>query len=177
MNLILCGYKNCGKTTIGSAFAKAYGYRFIDTDELLCDKFNTAENTQYTVSEIHQQLGETAFRNFEKTVVHGITATANTIIATGGGVLIQPENQRHLHTLGDIIYLYVQPEILKARFLQKPSLPNFIRAEFIEADFSTYLNSRKSLYENATHHVLDITHKSVDECVLLLNHFRGQHGQ
>ena len=40
MNIILCGYKACGKTTIGNAFAKQYDYHFIDTDDLILSKEN-----------------------------------------------------------------------------------------------------------------------------------------
>ena len=35
MNIILIGFKNCGKTTIGKMLASTLNYKFVDTDILL----------------------------------------------------------------------------------------------------------------------------------------------
>lgn len=169
MNLILCGFQNCGKTTIAAAFAKAYDYHLIDTDDLVCQQYNDKNKSQYSVREIHQQLGESLFREAEKAAISSIPYQPKTIIATGGGVLTQPENVQHLRTLGKIIYLHVDTETLLARMLQQDTLPNFVRADAIAEDFAAYIKSRETLYSTLADHEVNITDKTVDECVLLLN--------
>ncbi len=169
MNLILCGYQNCGKTTIAAAFAKAYDYHLIDTDSLLCQQYNAENNSQYSIRKIHQQLGDDVFRESETAIILAIQYKPKTIIATGGGVLTQTENVQHLRTLGKIIYLHVDPETLLTRMMQQNTLPNFIRPEAVADDFEAYINSRKTLYSTLADQQLDITEKTVEECVLLLS--------
>ena len=169
MNLILCGFQNCGKTTIAAAFAKTYNYHLIDTDNLICQKYNKKNHSQYSIREIHQLLGDDKFRETEKAIIRSIHYQPNTIIATGGGALTQPDNVQHLRTLGKIIYLHVETETLLVRMLQQNTLPNFIRANAVTEDFSAYINSRKDLYSTFADQQLNITDKTVDECVLLLN--------
>lgn len=171
MNIILCGYHCCGKTTIGKAFAQRYDYQFIDTDDLICQEMGVNQSR-----EAHRLLGERDFREFEKNIVHSIVDIKNTIVATGGGVIMNPDNVSHLQTLGKIIYLYCDPEILLCRIMEKKSLPSFIRESSIEEDFKHYIDHRKTLYESRSDTTLNTSDKTIDEIVLLLNQSRSEHG-
>jgi len=171
MNIILCGYHCCGKTTIAKAFSKKYHYQFIDTDELISNEMGVNESR-----EAHKLLGEDDFRALETNIVHSINGIKNSIIATGGGVLVNSNNANHLRSLGKIIYLNLDPEILLARILEKKSFPNFIRESAIDEDFKRYIDSRKTLYDSQSDITFNITGKSVDEIVLLINQYRSDHG-
>jgi shikimate kinase len=166
MNIILCGYHCCGKTTIAKAFAQQYDYHFIDTDDLIAKKMNAS-----TSREAHKQLGERDFREFEKNIIHSIRGIKKTIIATGGGVLMNPDNVNYLKTLGKIIYLYLDPSIILSRILEKKSFPNFIRETSIDEDFKQYIDSRKTLYESQSDITINANHKTIDEIVLLISEF------
>lgn len=171
MNIILCGYHCSGKTTIAKAFSQKYHYQFIDTDDLISQEMGVSESR-----EAHTLLGEHDFRALEKNIVHSIKDIKNTIIATGGGVLVNSDNASHLSTLGKIIYLHLDPAVILARILEKKSFPNFIRESSIDEDFKRYIDSRKGLYDSQSDITLNTTGKNVEEIVLLINHYRSDHG-
>lgn len=171
MNIILCGYHCCGKTTISKAFAQQYDYHFIDTDELTCQEMGVSQSR-----DAHRLLGERDFREFEKNIIHSIVNIKNTIVATGGGVIMNADNVNHLKTLGKIIYLQLDPAIILSRILEKKSLPSFIRESSIDDDFKYYIEHRKSLYESHSDITLNTTEKSIDEVVSLINQYRTHHG-
>lgn len=171
MNLILCGYHCSGKTTIAKAFSQKYDYHFIDTDDLVAQAKGVKDSRA-----VHTLLGEEDYRTFEKNIVHSIQDINNTIIATGGGVLLNCENTNHLKTLGKIIYLYVEPETLRARILEKKSLPNFLKEPSFDEDFKRYIDSRKTLYDSQADIRLNVTNKTVEEILSLINQYRSEHG-
>lgn len=171
MNLILCGYHCSGKTTIAKAFSKKYNFDFIDTDDLVAQAKGVKDSRA-----VHTLLGEENYRTFEKNIVHSIKDIHDTIIATGGGVLLNNENTRYLKTLGKIIYLYVEPETLRARILENNSLPNFIRESSFDKDFKHYIDSRKTLYDSQADIKLNVTDKTVEEILSLINQYRYDDG-
>ena len=76
-NIILCGFKSSGKTTLAKKISEKTGMHYIDTDEL--------------VSKNCRQLylqGPEAFRDIEKEVIKALVGFENCIIATGGGAIL-----------------------------------------------------------------------------------------
>lgn len=177
MNIVLCGYQGCGKTTVGKAFSKAYNFTFIDTDNLISEKMASKQKIQYTVREIHRLLGKEKFRRLEIEVVRSIQCDDNTVIATGGGVFLNTENVSHLKTIAKIVYLKVDPSVLYERMIQQKTLPSYIGETSVQEDFDRYIQSRKKLYESCADKTLDVTGLSIIECVQLLNRYRCENGQ
>lgn len=87
MNIALIGMAGCGKTTTGTALAKALGRKFIDCDDLI---------PQYaggkSIQQIFAEDGEEAFRQIETAVLRDVSKEGGLVIATGGGVVTRPEN-------------------------------------------------------------------------------------
>ena len=54
--------------------------------------------------------GEEGFRKREKAVVDDLTQQEGQVLATGGGVVLDPENRRHLSSRGFVIYLHCSPD-------------------------------------------------------------------
>ncbi len=177
MILALCGYQGCGKTTVGEAYSKKYDVLFVDTDRKICEEIFLQKNVEYTAREVFQLLGEEKFRELEKEVVKSLCCNENAIIATGGGVLIDPDNVRQLKSIAKIVYLKVDSSILYERMMQQDTLPKFIREACVEEDFQQYINSRKELYELSADVILDISGKTIAQCVGLLNQYRCDYGQ
>lgn len=177
MILALCGYQGCGKSTVGEAYSKKYDVSFVDTDRKICEKIFLEKNVKCTVREVFQLLGEKKFRDLEKEVVKSLCCDEKAIVATGGGVLIDPDNVRQLKSMAKIVYLKVDSSILYERMMQQDTLPKFIREAFIEEDFQKYINSRKELYESSADVILDISDKTIAQCVGLLNQYRCDYGQ
>jgi shikimate kinase len=80
-NIILCGYKSCGKTTLGKKISEKTGMHFIDTDDLVAK--NCRQLYLHSVE---------AFREIEKEVIAALADFQNSVIATGGGSILAPEN-------------------------------------------------------------------------------------
>ncbi|MBX9585695.1 MAG: shikimate kinase [Gammaproteobacteria bacterium] len=177
MNIVLCGYQCCGKTTVGEAFSKAYDFTFIDTDNLISEEMASKQKIQYTVREIHRLLGEEKFRQLEKEVVRSIQCDDNTVIATGGGVFLNAENVSYLKTIAKIVYLKVDPSVLYERMMQQKTLPIFIGESSVQEDFDRYIQSRNQLYESCADKTLEMAGLSILECVQLLNRYRCENGQ
>ena len=98
-NIILIGMPGCGKTTVGTHLSQLLGKELVDADQYLVSK------TGKTIPEIFAQEGETAFRKLETEVLTELGTRSGLIIATGGGCVTRPENYKHLHQNGLIIWL------------------------------------------------------------------------
>ena len=69
MNIVLCGIKHCGKTTLGRGLARARAVDFRDSDAELERRFEREHNRAATVREIFREIGETEFRRLEAAVL------------------------------------------------------------------------------------------------------------
>lgn len=136
MNLILFGFKGCGKTYFGQKLAEKVRAPFIDTDQLLSDILSPRQ--------LHQSLGKEAFRAHEKSVVLSLKPSVPTIIATGGATVLDPDNVLHLKTLGRLVYLNAPLELLKRRLLS--DLPSFLEAEDPIGSLAREYAKRASIY-------------------------------
>lgn len=86
MNIALIGMAGSGKTTTGKALAQRLNREFIDCDDLI------PRYAGKSVSEIFAQDGEEAFRKIETEILADVSKKSGLVIATGGGVVTQPEN-------------------------------------------------------------------------------------
>jgi shikimate kinase len=127
MNLIFCGLSKSGKTTIGKRVAERLQWTFIDTDQLI------GENSR----EIYYNQGELFFRALEKKSIASLHNCQQCVIATGGGSLLDPDNQKFLKTLGISIYLKVDPNVAKARGMS----PHLATEETVQKRIPIYENS------------------------------------
>lgn len=136
-NIALIGMPGCGKSTVGKLLAKELDYGFIDADEEVVKKLGMS------IPDIFSQKGEGFFRSVETEVVSQIVKADKMVIATGGGVVLRPENMAVLIERCVIIYIKRSCELIlssashEGRPLLSPD-PNKIYQLFDE---------RKSLYE------------------------------
>jgi shikimate kinase len=142
-NIILCGFKSSGKTTLGKKISEKTGLHFIDTDDLV------SKNCR----QLYLQSPE-AFRDIEKEVIKALMGFQNCVIGTGGGAVLDPENVVILKKLGKIFYLRIPKEELKQRILIN-SLPAFLDPYHLEESFEQMYESRKDLYEQIADHIVD----------------------
>lgn len=98
-NIILVGMPGCGKSTIGFQLARSLGRWLVDADQELV-KLAGMEIPQYM-----EKYGEEGFRQLETQVLADLGKQSNLVIATGGGCVTRPENYRHLHQNGTIIWI------------------------------------------------------------------------
>lgn len=98
-NIVLIGMPGCGKTTIGSKVAEMTSKAFIDTD------WEIAEKTGMKIPDIIEKHGETAFRAIESEVIKELSAKQSSVIATGGGAVLNRRNVELLRENGIIVFI------------------------------------------------------------------------
>ena len=94
--IFLIGPRGCGKTTVGHALARARHFQFSDTDHRL------QAHEQRTVAEIVQAEGWARFRELETLSLKAVTLP-NTVIATGGGIILAECNRQFMRENGVVI--------------------------------------------------------------------------
>lgn len=108
-NLVLVGFMGSGKTAAGKLAARQLGLKFVDMDDLIEERLGR------TISEIFEQGGEPFFRQHERAVVVEIAGQQGQCIATGGGVVLDPENLPDFHRTGIVICCWVDARMAYER--------------------------------------------------------------
>jgi shikimate kinase len=162
MNYILCGFKNCGKTSVGKLLAKQLEYVFVDVDDLIHDHYPVQNGVKLRVHEIYKQVGETEFRAIEKRSIQYLADIDNSVIATGGGSVLDPENAALFKKLGKIFYLHVEQDVLQAR-LRNQRLPAFLATQNPERTFAKLYEQRLPVYRQVADIEIDASDKTVEE--------------
>jgi len=114
-SIFLIGYRGSGKTTVGRALADRLGWTFADADAILEERFGT------TIRQIFAEESETGFRNKESMVLTDLCANTETVIATGGGVILRAENRARITSSGFVAWLSADSRTLWARIQADPT--------------------------------------------------------
>lgn len=93
-----------GKSTIGRLLAKELRLSFKDSDKEI------EQRTGADIPWIFDVEGEQGFREREQAVIAELAQQDGLVLATGGGVVMRPENRRALHAGGRVVYLHTSVE-------------------------------------------------------------------
>ncbi|MFB2764950.1 MULTISPECIES: shikimate kinase AroK [Marinobacter] len=97
--VVLVGPMGAGKSTIGRMLAKELGYRFLDSDRII------EERCGANIPWIFDVEGEDGFRQRETAMLDELSQVQGTVLATGGGAVMRPENHALLRKNAVVIYL------------------------------------------------------------------------
>jgi shikimate kinase len=106
-----------GKTTVGRQLAKLLDLRFLDLDSEI------EARSGADITWIFDVEGESGFRRRESAMLSELASQENVIIATGGGVVLNPQNRNVMKNSGLVVYLAVPPEVLYERTLRDVKRP------------------------------------------------------
>lgn len=161
-NLVLIGYRATGKTAVGARLAQVLGRPFVDLDQVL------VQEAGESIADIVAKGGWAEFRRREKELVARFRRTQGQVVATGGGVVLDPDNIAALRENGIIIWLTADPETIQARLtkdlprdLNRPSLTG---SDTIR-EVALMLEERYPLYQAAAQITVDTTHRDVTQVV------------
>jgi len=149
-NVVLIGFMGTGKTEVGRLLAKALSRRFVDTDAWI------EKENNMTVQEIFATLGEAAFRQKEAEALAVLCGQKGLVLATGGGIILNPQNVVLLRETGFVIWLDAGLEELARRLAGDNTRPLLAGG----VDFRDIYRRREKLYRNAAHVRIDTTGKT-----------------
>ena len=160
MNVVLIGYRGCGKTTVGRLLASRLGWLFVDTDTLI------EEGTGATIRELFSDGAEEAFRNLESEVVSEVARRDRQVISTGGGVVLRESNRVALKRNGKLVWFTAPAEVLwqrilgdRSRLVNRPAVDRVLGLKIVEAALAV----REPLYARSADVVIDTRDRSPDE--------------
>ena len=149
----------CGKTTIGQAFAKKQGRKYLDLDQLLVQRQGR------TIPEIFAQDGEEGFRTIEQETLLSTQEYKGAVISTGGGILTKRENGAICNRLGVLVFLDLPFEACYQRIAGDTNRP--LVMQNTKEQLEDLFNRRRTVYLAESGLVLDAT-GSVQEIVARL---------
>lgn len=163
LSVVIVGFMGTGKTVVGSELAKGLGVGFLDTDRLI------EEAQGMSIAEIFRQKGEKAFRKMEKQVVCNVVSSAERdpcVVATGGGTVVDSENCQRLQTIGMMVCLQADPEVIFARTANDAGRPLLLTDKNMDrlSAIDELLTFRRPFYEMADM-CIDTSKRSVGDIV------------
>jgi shikimate kinase len=138
-NLFLVGPMGAGKSAVGRQLARLLHLDFVDSDEEI------EARTGVDIPFIFEKEGEAGFRTREAKVIEDLSQKDGIVLATGGGVVMDPQNRNHLGARGFVIYLHTSVDQQLSRTRKgrdRPLLANDDPRAVLEALMAT----REPLY-------------------------------
>jgi shikimate kinase len=146
-NIFLIGMMGTGKSTVGSLLSSKKNIPFFDMDielEKLIDM---------PINEIFQDYGESRFRLIESSFFNEITKVNQYIYATGGGIILDKNNQNILKNSGITFFLDSSTDTLINR-LKNDTKKRPLLEESISLNISKIFNDRYDLYKQSAHYII-----------------------
>ena len=112
-NLIITGFSGTGKSLVAKETARRFNWNFLDTDDEIVKKNGKP------IAEIFRQDGEDKFRELERETIRKACQQKETVIAIGGGAIIDPHNYELLAKTGLIVCLEAKPETIYERLFHE----------------------------------------------------------
>ena len=146
-NIFLIGMMGTGKSTVGSVLSSIKNIPFFDMDielEKLIDK---------SIDEIFEDYGESRFRLIESSFFNEITKANQYIYATGGGIILDKNNQNILKNSGITFFLDSSTDTLINR-LKNDTKKRPLLEDSLSLNISKIFNDRYDLYKQSAHYII-----------------------
>ena len=132
-----------GKSVVGRKLSDLLHMDFLDTDEEI-------EKQHGPIEEIFRIRGEQFFRDCEKEISQLLSNYSNTVIATGGGLMINKQNADLLSSSGRVFCLSASLEEIIDRLDRSEGAPvrPLLHSEDKLTTMRALLKERKIYYEN-----------------------------
>lgn len=138
-SIVLIGMMGAGKSSVGACLQRRTGLALLDIDEVVASRF------QMSIPEIFAEHGEEKFREAETEVLRRMHIEEQTVIVTGGGIVLRKENVQFLKTKTLVVWLDGDEETLFARASRKKNRP-LLQTKNPRKSFSEILSARRPLY-------------------------------
>ena len=139
-----------GKSSVGRLVARTQKGRFVDTDRMVADRCGQE------ITEIFARKGEEFFRREESLALRSLLGERGLVVATGGGIVTVPENAQALKTLGLVVWLTADEEVIWERVGRNTKRP-LLHTENPRETIRELLAKRNPLYAAVADMSIDTT--------------------
>ncbi|MFH0820176.1 MAG: 3-phosphoshikimate 1-carboxyvinyltransferase, partial [Candidatus Peregrinibacteria bacterium] len=144
-HLVLTGMRGAGKTYLGEKIAQQLKRPFIDIDSEI------ERDQKMSIIEIVKHYGWGYFREIEHKICSTLISKKShsqkpMVIATGGGVILNPENMKSLKRNAVNVFVYADPHVLALRVINNPVRPPFKPDQKPEKELKRLWEERRALY-------------------------------
>jgi shikimate kinase len=160
-NVYLVGLMGAGKTSVGRVLAKRLRKIFVDSDHEI------EARTGVRIPVIFEIEGEPGFRRREAAVLQELVLQGDIVLATGGGVVLDPQNRRALRTTGTVVYLRASPNELWLRTRHDRNRPLLQTGDPL-GRLQQLHAERDALYRESAHLIVDTGNQALRSLVVRL---------
>ena len=170
-NIVLFGFMGTGKTAIAHCLGDRLNYPVAEMDDLI------EAREGMSISRIFAEKGERYFRRCERKLVIDLSREGGKIIATGGGVILNPENIEDFKKTGIIFCLTARPEVIMSRVEKETHRP-LLEVENRLERIKELLCARQQYYDRIDHQI-DTSEFSIARAAdrILSAHALSKHGE
>jgi shikimate kinase len=158
MNIILIGFRGCGKSTISKALAKELNYKYFSTDKEIKKLHNKS------ISKIVEEKGWEYFRECESKIIMGLKELKDHIIDTGGGSILTETNRENIKKAGSVVYLEADFVDIFKRIEHGKDRPKLTNKKDLEEEIKALLEERKEKYLSIADFTINTSGHSMEEC-------------
>ena len=151
--IILVGPMGAGKSTIGRLLAGQLHLPFVDTDRVI------EERTGADIPWIFDVEGEEGFRQRESAVLQDVLQGQPVVLATGGGIVLKPENRTLINRFGKAFYLMASIDQLLERTAKDKKRP-LLQVDDPEAKIRELMELRDPIYREVSDYVVKTDRRS-----------------
>ena len=144
-----------GKTSVGQLLSKYLNSTFYDLDDGIEKRFNLS------IREIFKEYGEEKFREVESIMLAETENLVNSVISTGGGIVISNTNREFLKKKR-VYFLNNSVEILFERATKKRDQRPLLK-DITLYEFKSIYKNRMKLYQECANITINTENKSINE--------------
>ncbi|EDY18636.1 Shikimate kinase [Chthoniobacter flavus Ellin428] len=161
-NIVFIGFMGSGKTSVGRLVAQRLGFQFVDTDAVV------VERAGMQISEIFARHGEPWFRDHETSALSSLSILNRSVISTGGGIVLRPQNRALLQELGFVVWLTASEDVIFERVSRNKKRPLLQTAD-PRRTVHELLEQRHDLYQGTAQFTVnstELSHEAAAEAVI-----------
>lgn len=149
-HVALVGLSGSGKSTLAPLIAARLGRHIpVDLDDIVADRLGMTADRAFA------ELGEAAFRQAESEALLDVLAGSPSVIATGGGVVLDAQNRSALRGSARVVWLRARPEHLAARLADTTEARPLLEGD-AEFALRRLHSEREALYAETADIVIDV---------------------
>ena len=165
-NIVLIGFSQCGKTTVGKLLAEKTQQSFLELETELENEYHKG------ISDLKAEMTAEEFQAIGKNALEKLIGRKNKIVAVGSELVEDEEIAAILPKIGTVVFLQADWEEIGRRPRERSEMEKQPDARFDESALSARIAGLESLFFQTAGIIIQTAGKTpeaiVDEILLLL---------